>query len=196
METNYLQLAERNQKRAWEIVEDTRMIEIWQSIGAEINQVGSLRTGLLMKHRDIDFHIYSDPITVSESFDAMRKLAENPRIKRIEYANLIDTEEECIEWHAWYEDVDCDLWQLDMIHMRKRSFFDGQAEKVLDRITELMTPELKQTILRLKYETPDDEKIMGIEYYHAVIGDGVRTYPKFTTWRKEHPVTGIDMWLP
>ena len=52
-----LELAKRNQQKAWEIIEDTRIVRIWEGIGAKVNLVGSLRTGLLMKHRDIDFHI-------------------------------------------------------------------------------------------------------------------------------------------
>ena len=63
-------------------------------MGAEPHLVGSLRTGLLMTHRDIDFHIYSSPLRVADSFAAMARLAENSRIRRIEYGNLLDTSEE------------------------------------------------------------------------------------------------------
>lgn len=41
--------------------------------------------------------------------------------RRIEYGNLLDTNEECLEWHAWYADADDQLWQIDMIHMPKGS---------------------------------------------------------------------------
>ena len=44
-EKNVLKKAERMQKRAWDIIEDTRIIELWSSIGATINLVGSLKTG-------------------------------------------------------------------------------------------------------------------------------------------------------
>ena len=46
------------QQKAHAIIQETNLIPIWESIGAEIRQVGSLRMGLLMKHCDIDFHIY------------------------------------------------------------------------------------------------------------------------------------------
>lgn len=52
-----LELAKRNQERAWEVIRQTDIINIWKSVGAEINLVGSLNMGLLMKHKDIDFHI-------------------------------------------------------------------------------------------------------------------------------------------
>ena len=43
-----LELAKRNQQKAWEIIEDTRIVRIWEGIGAKVNLVGSLRTGLLI----------------------------------------------------------------------------------------------------------------------------------------------------
>ena len=55
---------------------------------------------------------------------------------------------------------------------------------------------MKLAILTLKNETPDMEKIMGVEYYQAVIRDGVRSYPEFEEWRRFHPVTGMVEWIP
>ena len=84
-----LDIARLNQQRAWKIVEDSGVIPAWESVGAEINLVGSLSMGLLMTHRDIDFHIYTSPLELSDSFWAMAKLAENPSVKKIECANLL-----------------------------------------------------------------------------------------------------------
>ena len=180
-----LELAKRNQDRAWEVIRQTDIINIWKSVGAEINLVGSLNMGLLMKHKDIDFHIYTSPFRISDSFLAMARLAENPLIKRIEYGNSLDTEEQCVEWHAWFQDPDNELWQIDMIHIVKGSRYDGYFEKMAERITAVLT---RQAILKLKYETPDTAKIMGVEYYQAVIQDGVRTYAELEDWKKQHPV--------
>ena len=91
-----LEIAAANQQRAREVIRDTDLEAIWRSVGAEANLVGSLRTGLLMKHRDIDFHIYSSPLRVADSFAAMARLAENPRIRRIEYGNLLDAQDQCL----------------------------------------------------------------------------------------------------
>ena len=193
---NILELAKRNQQKAWEIIEDTRIVRIWEGIGAKVNLVGSLRTGLLMKHRDIDFHIYTSPLELSDSFRAMAKLAENPSVKKIECANLLHTVEECVEWHAWFQEPEGELWQIDMIHIRKGSRYDGYFEKVAKRIAAVLTDETRRAILKLKYETPDTEKIMGVEYYQAVIQDGVRSYPEFEEWRRLHPVVGVVEWMP
>lgn len=191
-----IDLATRNQQKAWKVIRKTDVINIWKSIGAEINLVGSLRMGLLVKHRDIDFHIYSSPITPADSFRAMAKLAENASMKRIEYVNLLDTEEACLEWHGWYEDEEHELWQLDMIHILKDSRYDGYFEKMAERITAVLTDETRNTILKLKYETPETDKIMGVEYYQAVIRDGVRSYEELKEWKRQHPVPGIIEWMP
>lgn len=189
-------LAELNQKRAWKIIEDTDIIAIWQSIGAEINLVGSLKSGLLMKNRDIDFHIYSDPVILSDSFRAISILATNPGITRIEYVNLLQTEEACIEWHVWYEDKDGDTWKFDLIHIQKGSAYDGYMEKVTSRIIELLTPEIRDAVLQIKYDIPETEKVMGIEIYRAVLEAGIRDYNQFQEWRKKNPVIGVLKWMP
>lgn len=193
---NIFELAKRNQQKAWEIIEDTRIVRIWEGMGAKVNLVGSLRTGLLMKHRDIDFHIYTSPLDLSASFRAMAELAENTSIKKIEYTNLLHTAEACIEWHAWYQDMEGELWQMDMIHIQEGSRYDGYFERVAERISAVLTDEMRLAILKLKYETPDTEKIMGVEYYQAVIQDGVRSYPEFEEWRRLHPAVGVVEWVP
>lgn len=193
---NILELAKRNQQKAWEIIEDTRIVRIWEGIGAKVNLVGSLRTGLLMKHRDIDFHIYTSPWDLSASFRAMAELAENTSVKKIEYTNLLHTAEACIEWHAWYQDMEGELWQMDMIHIQEGSRYDGYFERVAERISAVLTDEMRLAILNLKYETPDTEKIMGVEYYQAVIQDGVCSYPEFEEWRRLHPAVGVVEWVP
>lgn len=191
-----IRTAQANQQLAREIVRDTDLEAIWRSVGARPNLVGSLRTGLLAKHRDIDFHIYSSPLRIADSFAAMARLAEHPRIRRIEFANLLDAPDQCLEWHAWYADRDERLWQIDMIHLPAGSAWDGYFERVADRIAAVLTDETRHAILQLKYLTPDDQKIMGIEYYAAVLRDGVRTWDEFVAWRAAHPVTGILEWMP
>ena len=56
----FMSLQGRNQQSAWKVLEDTCIIEAWERIGATVHLVGSLRTGLLAKSRDIDIHIYTD----------------------------------------------------------------------------------------------------------------------------------------
>ena len=188
-------IAEDNLKKALSVIEKSGVRQAWEAVGATINQVGSMAMGLLMKHRDIDFHIYTEKLDITESLEVVKKICVNPAVKRMEYRNLADTEEACLEFHVWFM-LDDEEWQIDMIQILKGSQFDGYFERVAERIKAVLTPETRRTILELKYLTPENEHIMGIEYYQAVIDGGIRTYPEFMEWRKNHPVNGIVNWCP
>lgn len=191
-----LKLAEHNQQSAWKVLEDTGIIRTWESIGAAVNIVGSLKSGLLIKNRDIDLHIYTDKVNIPESFSVMQELAERLPLKEVQYKNLIDTEEECIEWHALYEDKDMNIWKFDLIHIRKDSKYDGVVEKVTDAIIRQLTPELRRTILQIKYDVPDDIMIPGIEIYYAVFTGNIQSYKELEQWRKANPMTNSLDWVP
>ena len=196
MKTDNIELiAKNNFEKALHVIEKSGVRQAWESIGATVNQVGSMAMGLLMKHRDIDYHIYTEKLDIAKSFEVIKKICDNPAVTRLEYRNLADTEEACLEFHIYFM-LDGEEWQIDMIQILKGSQFDGYFERVAERIKAVLTPETRRTILELKYLTPDDEHIMGIEYYQAVIADGVRTYPEFIQWRKTHPVNGIISWCP
>lgn len=188
--------AERALERAKRIIADTRILDIWPSHGCRINTVGSVRTGLIMDHRDIDFHIYSTEFRLADSFAAIAELAENPRITRITYDNLLRTEEQCVEWHAWYRDDSGDDWQIDMIHILEESPFAGYFEKVADRISARLTPETKAAILAIKHALPLEEKVPSISVYRAVLEGGVRTEDAFRQWLAANPPRGIEEWMP
>ncbi|MDD4014691.1 phosphoglycerate mutase family protein [Petrimonas sp.] len=191
-----LTLAAENQQTAWQILKETGIVQTWEKAGATVNLVGSLKSGLLMKNRDIDMHIYTDKLSVSESFSVIQELAERLSLKEIHYKNLIDTEEECIEWHVLYEHNNRDTWKFDMIHIRKGSRYDGTVERVTDAITERLTPEIRKTILQLKQEIPEGIVIPGIEIYHAVFEGDVSSYEELEQWRKNHPLINSLDWLP
>lgn len=191
-----LELALHNQQTAWNIQEHTGIIPAWERIGATVHLVGSLKSGLLAKSRDIDLHIYTDTLNIAASFSVMQELAERLSLKEVQFKNLIQTEEECIEWHAIYEDEDMNTWKFDMIHIRKGSKYDGVVEKVTAAITNQLTPEIKNTILQIKFDVPDGIQIPGIEIYHAVFVGGVCTYEELELWRKANPLTNSLDWLP
>ena len=191
-----IELAEQNQQNAWKLLDETGIIPAWERIGATVHLVGSLKSGLLMKSRDIDLHIYTGKLDITESFSVMQELAERLKLKEIQYKNLVHTEEECIEWHVLYEDQELHTWKFDLIHIRKGSKYDGVVENVTAAIAKLLTPGLRETILRIKYEVPDGVMIPGIEIYHAVFTGDVRSYEELERWRQEHPLTNSWDWLP
>lgn len=191
-----LEMAEYNQHAAWKILENAGIIPAWESIGATVHLVGSLKTGLLMKSRDIDLHIYTEQLCIKDSFTVMQQLAAKLPLQEIYYKNLIDTEEECIEWHALYEDTEKNSWKFDMIHIRRGSKYDGTVEEVTDAIIERLTPELRKTILQITYDIPDHLQIPGIEIYQAVFTGNARNYVEMEQWRKTHPFIHSLEWMP
>ena len=61
MKTDNIEIiAENNFEKAMLVIEKSGVRQAWKFIGATVNQVGSMAMGLLMKHRDIDFHIYTE----------------------------------------------------------------------------------------------------------------------------------------
>lgn len=182
--------------RARDILRRSGVAEAWRQAGAEVNIVGSLRMGLMMKHRDIDLHIYSSPLTVEASFAAMARIAACPNIGRIECRNLMSTPERCIEWHAEWTEPDGETWTIDMIHIERGSRYDGYFERMADGVVRAADGPMRRAILRLKWLTPDGEHIMGVEYYRAVIEGGVRTFDELQAWRAAHPADGVVEWIP
>ncbi|MEE0054706.1 MAG: hypothetical protein U0I70_00030 [Alistipes inops] len=84
---DYRKMAEANQRRGREIIAETQLVESWEAIGAQANLIGSLSTGLMMKKLDIDMHVYTDTLSIKESFRAAARIASHPGIVRMEYTN-------------------------------------------------------------------------------------------------------------
>lgn len=190
-----IEYSDKIQKAALNILEQAQLVELWEGIGAEVHIVGSAKTGLLI-HKDIDVHVYTVEISIQESFLVMAELAKRINLLDIQYRNLLDTEEECIEWHALFKDKNNDLWKLDLIHIRKGSLYDGIVEKVTHTIKEKLTPEIRQTILQIKYQMPTDDIIPGIEVYHAVFEGKVKSYNELIEWRKTNLLIDSLSWRP
>lgn len=192
----YLLLALENQRRAHEILSESKIVEIWQKNSCKVNLVGSLAMKLLVKHLDIDLHVYSSGITEESSFAIVSQIAKNERVREIKCINGLHTDEHCIAWHISYEDTDSRLWQIDIIHIESSTQYDGYFEKMAERINEKLTDEQRDTIMRLKYETPDGEEIHGVEYYQAVMEANVKSLPELRKWATENRRPGGSYWMP
>ena len=196
MMKDYELLAKNNQARAWDILSITGLKELWEGCGCRVNVIGSLAMNLLVKHLDIDLHVYSSGVTEESSFAIAAQLAKNPRVKEIRCINGLHTDECCIAWHAMYEDTDDRLWQIDIIHIESGTRYDGYFERMTERINDMLSPEQRDTILRLKYETPEDEVIHGVEYYQAVMEGNVSTLPALRDWIKANRKAEGSYWTP
>ncbi len=193
---NVIEKSKAATARAYEVLDTSKVKEIWEAAGAEVRLVGSLPMGLLAKHRDIDLHVYSTGISEEMSFAVVAKIAKNPNIVEIKCLNGLHTDEYCIAWHLKYKMSESEIWQIDIIHIERGTTYDGFFEEMAERIKRHLTEDLRRLILQMKYDTPDDEEIHGVEYYEAVIADGVRTLPELREWLKVRRAKEFYYWMP
>ena len=102
-----IELAEQNQQNAWKLLDETGIIPAWERIGATVHLVGSLKSGLLMKSRDIDLHIYTGKLDITESFSVMQELAERLKGEKI-IVNAVDpgvVDTGIITMHRWFDPI-------------------------------------------------------------------------------------------
>ncbi len=193
---NVLELSEDRRRAALRAVRDSGVVEAWESVGAVVNMVGSVRSGLIMKNLDIDLHIYTGEPMLEKSLAAMERLGQNPAVRDVLFRNMLGTREECLEWHAWYDDAEGAAWQLDMIHIRRGAAFDGVIERTTDAVIANLTPETREAILRIKHDAPDGVKTLGIEACYAVLSLGLHSYEEFAAWKQANPNVDLMGWRP
>ena len=184
--------AERAAEAAHALLRATRLCERWEARGAEVHLVGSLATGLLLRHLDIDLHVYTPTLDPADGFAIAAALA--PR--RLEFRDLSDTPERCLEWHLWLRDSAAREWQVDVIQMPPDSPYKGYFEHRAERIRAVLTPETRRAILALKDVLPPEAHVPGILIYMAVLRDGIRDLTAFRAWLRDHPLDGILDWCP
>lgn len=193
---DYEVIAQQNQKRAFEILKELQIVDLWERHGCKVNLVGSLAMKLLVKHLDIDLHVYSSGITEESSFQIASQIAKDKRVKELKCINGLYTDEHCIAWHIKYEDFDGRIWQLDIIHIESGTQYDGFFELMAERINQKLDDFQRDTILRLKYETPDNEIIHGVEYYQAVMENKIETLAELREWVIKNRKEEGPYWMP
>ena len=174
--------------KAGEVLRKSGVLEAWESIGGSICSVGSFRSDLMAKHRDIDLHIYTDTLDVPQVLKALTPVLGSPQTRGLDYRNGADTDEACLEWHLLLEDDSGKEWKIDMIQILAGSRYDGVIEAETEEVIDALTPELRKRIIALKNGCPPDLDICGIEYCRAVIGGRVSSWPQFLEWRKRNAV--------
>ncbi|MDD4703810.1 MAG: phosphoglycerate mutase family protein [Bacteroidales bacterium] len=194
---NLENISKKNLEKAFEIIVELKIQEIWESLNSTCNLVGSVKNGLLMDKLDIDFHTYSDNFSIEKSFKAISKIAENPKIKEVTYRNLLDAEDMCLEWHLWYEETPERIWTIDIMHIKNNSAYAGMIERVTEKIRSVVTEKQKQAILKIKWECKrQEEKFIGIDIYQAVIDEGIETFEDFKIWHNNNKRPAISIWEP
>ena len=183
-------------RRAAKVLRESEVLEAWESIGGKVRGVGSFRSDLMMKHRDIDLHVYTDVLDVSRSLAALSPVIASGRTLGLTYINGAETSEHCLEWHLRQLDEDGREWKIDMIQILAGTKYDGVMEDVAEAVMDAATPEVRKRILALKNDCPDDLNICGIEFCKAVIADRVTDWETFAEWRGHNPSETLTDWMP
>lgn len=193
---NIIDWAKANREKAFMVKQESGVIKIWEDAGCRVNLIGSLRMDLMARNRDIDLHVYSSDITEESTFAIAAKMSKLPGVSEITGINGLHTEERCMAWHVKYLTGDGEIWKFDIIHIEAGTKYDGFFERMADRITSVVSETQRNTILRLKFETPEEELIHGVEYYEAVIADGISTLADLRKWVIEHREKPQYYWIP
>lgn len=128
---------------------------------------------------------------------AMSKIASNYNIKKVSYYNFLENEERTLDWHAHYVDRDRQTWQIDIIHLMNDSPYAGTFERVTEKISAALTPDIRKHILKIKWDgAKQGLKMRGIEVYKAVIQEHISTLDEFLAWKITQPDESIVMWEP
>ena len=183
-------------RQAAKVLRDSDVLRSWERIGGKVRGVGSFCSGLMMKNRDIDLHVYTDILDVAQTLEALKPVIASGRTTGLSYINRADTEEQCLEWHLMLKDGDGKDWKIDMIQILAGTKYDGVVEDLTEAVMDAMTPAMRKQILTLKNACPDDEKIGGIEFYKAVIADHVTSWRQFMDWRKHNSPDALMNWKP
>ena len=189
-------LAAENQAQALKVYRESGIPQVWEKAGCRVNIIGSLKMGLLVTHNDIDLHVYSKNITEESSFAIAAKMSALPGVIEMTSINGLHTDEHCMAWHVKFRSDMGDIWKFDIIHIEEGTEYDGFFENMAERIIETMTENQRNAILRLKFETPSNEEIRGVEYYEAVIADKVESHEQLRMWVKEHRKKPLYYWIP
>ena len=189
-------LAAAKQREALKVYAASGIPEIWETAGCMVNIIGSLKMGLLITHNDIDLHVYSKNITEESTFRIASGMSALPGVVDMTCINGLHTDEHCMAWHVKYRADDWEIWKFDIIHIEEGSQYDGFFENMAKRISETLTERQRETILRLKFETPQNEEIHGVEYYEGVIADNVNTIDELRKWVVAHRKKPPYYWIP
>jgi hypothetical protein len=89
------------------------------------------------------------------------------------------------------------IWTIDIMHIKNESLYAGVIERVTEKISSVLTEKMKQTILKIKWESErHKEKIFGIDIYQAVIEENIDTFQDFQIWKQNKKDVGISLWEP
>jgi hypothetical protein len=178
-----------------QVLADLNLMTVLTKAGRPM-QIGSSVLGL-MTWRDIDIHVYCNPVSADLAFETMRPLASHPGITKLRYANwrgpfATATLPDGYYWGVRYDRGTDQEWKIDVWFLPE----DAPRPELehLETIKGRLTPESRLAILWLKdiwHRHPTYRHGVGsMDIYDAVLKQGVRTPAAFETYLVERGKLG------
>lgn len=189
--------AENRRQHALRIIEKLDLLTRWKSIGRPYLH-GSVSLGV-MDERDIDVCIYSDRPDLEKNFDVVKGIVHVDGVIKARFTNVMDTIGSYY-WQILYQDEYGDIWTIDNhnVNTRMVEYTEAFLVKFVERMTDVLTDELRKIIIMIKQKTNPVRTFGGIHVYMAVIQDGIRTADEFLRWfdDKNFHIADDMLWCP
>lgn len=183
-DADLLQQSQSWHNRADQIVEESGLFRDLAKFG-EVVVTGSYQYNLMMTG-DIDVHLVCEPskqlaremviFFIDQGWWRTVKFVDNDHFSGASWANWPNSY--YVGLSKWIDDY---KWDVDIWLMNE----EMNASRLHAWVDELLTPETKLTILRLKEARSSGEiSPGGFDIYDAVLRNGVTDVPSFQAWRK------------
>jgi len=175
------------QAEARDVVEQLQLASTLTRAGSPV-QLGSSVLGL-MTWRDIDFHVYCDPLDPTICFEALRPVAGCEGLVRLTFSNRLGERRQRNEPEGYYSGIRYvhgagNEWKIDVWFVKAQPV--PSELEVMRQMRERLTPETQVAILRLKslwHHSPSyRDTVTSMDIYEAVLDHGIDRPQEFESY--------------
>lgn len=184
---------EARRRVALDLLAELRAVEHLSRLG-QVEITGAVRHRLVVAH-DIDVDVTAEELDAAACFEAVGKIAVDPRVVRVVYRN----DRQRFGWLAF--DIVCRLydgedWVIELYVNGPNASYAGWTAELARELANVLTPEHRRAILELKEALAGDVDYRSMDVYRAVVDGGIRDLDGFLRWRAEHGSAELARWLP
>jgi len=167
----------------------------WSRYGRVIMH-GALTYGLMVA-LDIDMATACPELRPGMGFDVMSEVAQLSGVWKVRYRNQLDDPgDPGLYYQIQYRDERDEIWEVDAWLMPENHPNTLLLDRQVEALGRALSEETRRTILEIKEAIPGKGALRGIDIYQAVLQGGVGSVDECRQWIADHPVVGINRWLP
>ena len=181
--------------RAHQVLERLDLVRRWSRYGRVIPH-GAMTYGLMVA-LDIDMATACPELRSGMGFDVVSEIAQMTGVRKVRYRNQLDDPgDPGLYYQIQYRDDRDDLWKVDAWLVPETSPSTAHLDRQVESLRRALTTESRSAILEIKEANQGQEPMRGIDIYQAVLDGGVRSVNDCRQWIADHPVEGMNWWLP